>query len=236
MNRPGPQQTQTENKWEFLLPTQVKSTDSTGKTIVSYSFPIIKAPAYSEVITSNLIELSHSLFTPAIINSYLLELYNAFLRVHSHRFAKNYTPAQLIKVSDYKFNTTHVTGSEDEEYNFTLTPAKIDITGNRFIINWNVIAESVKIQLIEESDEEKLEEVDVTGLVSESVETKGDFLRRNSSKTNPQSAEAKKQLEHAQLRVRIAKLKAERAIEKYVMRYGPIDPALLDSDSDNDNS
>jgi len=235
MNRPGAQQTQTENKWDFLLPTQVKTIDSAGKHVVSYSFPITKAPAYPEVLTSNVIQLLNNLFTPAIINSYLLELYNAFLRVHSHRFAKNYTPAQLIKVSDYKFNTTHITGSDDEEFNFTLTPAKIDITGNRFIITWNVIAESVKIQLFEESDDE-LEEVDVTGLVTETDETNGDFLRRNSSKTNPQSAEAKKQLEHAQLRVRIAKLKAERAIEKYVMRYGPIDPALLDSDSDNDNS
>ncbi len=235
MNRPAPS-IQTENKWDFLLPTQVKSTDSTGKHIVSYSFPITKAPVYSEVITSILSQLSHTLFTPAIINSYLLDFYNAFLRVHSHRFAKNYTPAQLIKVSDHKFNTTHITGPEDEEYNITLTPGKVDITGNRFIINWNVIAESVKIQLIEESDEEKLEEVDVTGLVTESDETKGDFLRRNSSKTNPDTAEAKKQLERAKLKVRIAKLKAERAIEKYVMRYGPIDPALLDSDSDNDNS
>lgn len=217
-----------ENKWEFRHPLQANTRDSTGKVTMSYSFPIIKAPPYTEVLTGQVSQLS-SLLTPAIINSYLLELYNAFLRVHSHRFAKNYTPAQLIKVSDYIFNTTYLTGREDEEFNFTLTPEKIDIKGNRFIIYWNVIAESVKIQLFEESEEE-LEEVDVTGLLTESDETKGDFLRRDSSD------DAKKQLERAQLKVRIAKLKAERAIEKYVMRYGPIDPALLDSDSDNDNS
>jgi hypothetical protein len=229
MNRSAPL---PENKWEFRHPLQANTRDSAGKVTMSYSFPIIKAPPYTEVLTGQVGQLS-GLLTPAVINSYLLELYNAFLRVHSHRFAKNYTPAQLIKVSDYIFNTTHVTGSEDEEFNFTITPEKIDITGNRFIIYWNVIAESVKIKLFEESDEDwqgQLEEVDVTGLVTESDETKGDFLRRDSSD------EAKKQLERAQLKVRIAKLKAERAIEKYVMRYGPIDPALLDSDSDNDNS
>ncbi len=225
MNRSAPL---PENKWEFRHPQQTNNRDSAGKVTMSYSFPIIKAPPYTEVLTGQVSQLSN-LLTPAVINSYLLELYNAFLRVHSHRFAKNYTPAQLIKVSDYIFNTAELIGHEDEEFNFTLTPEKIDIMGNRFIIYWNVIAESVKIKLFEESEEE-LEEVDVTGLVTESEETKGDFLRRDSSD------EAKKQLERAQLKVRIAKLKAERAIEKYVLRYGPIDPALLDSDSDNDNS
>ncbi len=225
MNRPAPS---TENKWEFRHPLQANTRDSTGKVTMSYSFPIIKAPPYTEVLTGQVSQLS-GLLTPAVMNSFLLELYNAFLRVHSHRFAKNYTPAQLIKVSDYIFNTTYLTGREDEEFNFTITPEKIDITGNRFVIYWNVIAESVKIKLFEESEEEELEEVDVTGLVTESDETKGDFLRRD-------SAEARKQLERAHLKVQIAKLKAERAIQKYVLRYGPIDPALLDSDSDNDNS
>ncbi len=218
-----------ENKWEFRHPQQTNSRDSAGKVTMSYSFPIIKAPPYTEVLTGQVNQLS-SLLTPAIMNSFLLELYNAFLRVHSHRFAKNYTPAQLIKVSDHVFNTAYLNAREDQEFNFTITPEKIDITGNRFIIYWNVIAEVVKIKLFEDSDEEELEEVDVTGLVTDSDETKGDFLRRDSSD------EAKKQLERAQLKVRIAKLKAERAIEKYVIRYGPIDPALLDSDSDNDNS
>lgn len=228
MNRPTAT-VSSDSKWEFLVPSQVKTTDHTGKNTLSYSFPITKGPAYTEVLTGNTSQLIKGLFTPAVINAYLLELYNAFLRVHSHRFAKNYTPAQLIKVTDYRFNTDHITCSDEEEYNFTLTPSNICIIGNKFMVTWNIIAESLKIELAE--SEEEIEEVDFAGIVNESLESKGDFLRRDSN-----SAEAKKQLERAQLKVRIAKLKAERAIEKYVLRYGPIDPALLDSDSDNDNS
>jgi len=219
----------SDNKWEFLVPSQIKTTDQSGKNTLSYSFPITKAVAYTEVLTGNISQLMKGLFTPAVINAYLLELYSAFLRVHSHRFAKNYTPAQLIKVTDYRFNIAPKAGSEEEEYNFTLTPANIDIIGNKFMLNWNIIAESLKIELVESDNE--IEEVDFTGLTNESLDSKGDFLRRESI-----SIEAKKQLERAQLKVHLAKLKAERAIEKYVMRYGPIDPALLNSDSDNDDS
>jgi hypothetical protein len=234
-------QSAQDNKWQFNIPSQVKNTEVGGKSIIGYSFPINKAPIYNEE-TTNTVSLLNTNFpsSPAHYNSYILELYGAFLRVHSHRFAKNYTPAQLAKVTTNTLNTKHIDGPEDEEYNYKLTPLKVDIIGNKFIINWDVQAENVKIELVEEEEvDDEIKEVDVTELViskeisesrDQTVTSKGDFLRRDSS------SEAKKQLERAQLKVRIAKLKAERAIEKYVYRYGPIDPALLDSDSDNDNS
>lgn len=232
MNKAQPT-VQPDSKWEFLVPNQVKNTQANGSVTTSYSFPITKAPTYSEVLTGTKDQLITGLFTPAVLNSYLLELYNAFLRVHSNRFARNYTPAQLIKVTRHMFNNTTDTSSDatDEEYNFTLTPSKVDIISNNFVICWNVIAESLKIELVE--SEEELEEVDVTNV----LESKGDFLRRDSSKkTEAEKTEAMKQLERIRLKARIAKFKAERALEKYVIRYGPIDPVVLDSDSDNDDS
>jgi len=229
-----------DSKWEFLIPNQVKITQPNGTLTTSYSFPITKSPPYSEVLTGTVNQLTNGIFTPAVINSYLLDLYNAFLRIHSHRFAKNYTPAQLIKVTRHVYSNIDMTNMGDEEFNFTLNPSKIDIISNSFVIDWKVIAESQKIELIEEDDTE-IEEVDVTNYATEA---NVDFLRRESSgkeeyvKTvsNGRQSEALKQLEQARLKSLIAKLKAERAIEKYVLRYGPIDPALLDSDSDNDNS
>ncbi len=223
--------------WKFSNPQLIRNT-SQGKTSQFYSFNIDLYTEYPETLTgtSNIFKLPES--PAALINhDYLNDMYLAFLKVHASRFAKPYTPAQLIKVTTHTYNLTTET-NPDDEYIFTLMPSKINIIGNTFTIIWTVHAEEIKIDFDEldigsEEEEEILEEIDVSRscpIVNSA--TGDDFLRLNSTEQDRDI----QILHKAKLKARLAKYKAEKALAKYISKYGKIDDELIDSDDSDSES
>jgi hypothetical protein len=168
------------------------------------------------------------------MSSYLLDFYGRFLTVHGKRFATAYTPAQLIKATRHHVIINgDVAADEDVEWSFT--PKTIS-AGEQFNLYWACeVAEEPKIELALESDEtlgqatEALQEASLDDLPQES----GDFLRL----TSDSQLRQRRAIEEARIRAKWAQYKTEKAIAKYVEKYGDFDEEFLsDSGSDDDNS
>jgi selenocysteine-specific translation elongation factor len=89
--------------------------------------------------------------------------------------------------------------------------------GNNFNITWLATAQPARIQLVDDD----ITEVDVDSAVA--IAENDDFLRLNS----PDKQRAIQLLQRARLREKVARYRAERALTKYITKYGDIDPELL---------
>lgn len=163
-------------------------------------------------------------FAPATLQNYLLELYNEFLKGHGRRFNKPYTPAQLIKVTKHQFTLIGDAKDADtsEEMNWVITPSRLVVAkSGTFTIHWMANGTETKIEL--EDLAEELEEVT-------DIAESDDFLRLTSDK----QLHDRKYIEQARLRAKVAKFKAEKAMSRYLEKYG-YDSDILDSDSGEDS-
>lgn len=227
--------------WVIDNPEYMRSTTG-NSTIPYYSFRVREYPAYTEnpvatneFISQNLLNVT----TPAALGSYLLGLYSNFLNIHGKRFAKPYTPTQLIKITGH---TVETEGCHDgDDYEWTLTPQHIDVKNGAFLLFWKAVAQPIKIQLGVEDEAEvaatvlpapasepAIEEVQFETLPATSEEAN---LLRLTSDTQIRD---RKTLEEARIRAKWAQYKAEKAIAKYVQRYGHLDDDLLTDSSDGE--
>lgn len=216
----------------WVFGTSFTDKSSTG-TI--YMFPIKGYIPYPETFTttkSNI--LSGDVFTPATMATYLIDLYASFLKIFQSKFAKPYTPAQLLRLTQHSYKIIHDLDSnanDIDEYEWTFIPAAIQLIGNRFNIIWHLSYKEIKIILADDSVEsgitEQLEELDINAVVPST----NDFLRLNST---TQQREAMK-LEKARLKARMAKYQAERAMAKYLAKYGDFSEGETDYDSGSDS-
>ncbi len=230
-------------KWQIANPQYLRDTTD-NKVIPYYSFSIRSGPEYNEKPIATKGDIDNSLLsviTPAILSEYLLNLYSAFLSIHSKSFAKPYTPTQLIKITGHTVTCEDAT--DDEEYEWTLTPLKVDVRNGVFQLHWKGTAHRMKIELnaAEEVEEQKppaqaeaaaapIQEVEIEAVPE--ADTTNSFLRLTS---NSQLRE-KRLLEEAKIRAKWAQYKAEKAIAKYVERYGELDEELLSDEEDETGS
>jgi hypothetical protein len=232
--------------WQIANPQYLRDTNG-DKVIPYYSFSIRSGPEYGEKPIASKFDLSNSLLsvvTPATLSEYLLNLYSAFLKIHAKSFAKPYTPTQLIKITGHTVTCEGAT--DDEEYEWTLAPLRVDVRNGVFELCWKGTAHRMKIELnaaedVEEEEQKSpalpptapqpqpIQEITIDA-VPESTDTNS-FLRL----TSDSQIRDKRLLEEAKIRAKWAQYKAERAIAKYVERYGELDEELL-SDDDEDES
>jgi hypothetical protein len=214
----------TDCEWTFSNPTVEKKRDASGNNISVFKFIISKAKEYNETITTTADLLQKTVFTPALISSYLLDMYGVFLKVHSSKFAKSYTPAQLIRITRHSFiGSQEFAGTCD----WIFKPTAIEITGNAFNIIWHACAEP-KIELNTGDD---LEEVDVDGMIPANL-SDNDFLRLNS----PEKLRAIQRLEKAKLKMKISKLSLEKAVTNYISKYGDLDKNMFSSSDEDEGA
>lgn len=205
---------------------------------ITYMFPIKGYVPYPETFTttkSNV--LNNDIFTPATLATYLMDLYTSFLRVFGSKFAKPYTPAQLLRLTNHIYKIVEDLdshASDEDDYEWTFVPSAIQLVGSKFNIIWHLYYKDIKIILAEENEPltAQLEELDINAVVPST----DDFLRLNST---AQQREVMK-LERARLKARMAKYQAERAMAKYLSKYGDYDETDgetdYDSTSDEDDS
>ncbi len=224
--------------WEIANPDYMRSA-----AIPYYSFNILSHPEYTEKPVAPSESLTTSILnviTPAVLGNYLLGMYSHFLNVHGKRFAKPYTPTQLIKVTTHNIETE---GCHDtDEYEWTLEPLHLDVKNGAFCLFWKASARAIKIELgVEEEVAEVAEPVDKSP-ASEIMEVSPDALPPVEAESNllrltsDTQLRDKKIVQEARIRAKWAQYKAEKAIAKYLQRYGELDEDLLsDSSSDDDD-
>lgn len=227
--------------WVIANPDYMRQAN--GSAIIPYyTFNIQSCPDYSEtpIATSESITTSIlNVVTPAALGNYLLGMYSHFLNVHGKRFAKPYTPTQLIKVTTHNIETEGC--HDNDEYEWTLVPLHLDVKNGAFCLFWKAQARQIKIELGVEEEEaapiatddkspaSEIMEVGVDALPP--IETESNLLRL----TSDIQLRDKKIVHEARIRAKWAQYKAEKAIAKYLQRYGELDEDLLsDSSSDDD--
>ncbi len=209
--------------WNFAAPVTIKDSPNNER----FQFNVTEAAADLEVECLSKASVTNSPngpFAPATLESYLLELYGEFLKVHGKRFNKSYTPAQLIRATknSFRIEGDAFNGEADEEFNWTFTPASISITkSGTFMLIWIAKGDTLKIAMDDIADE--LEEV-------ADIPQSDDFLRLTSDK----QLHDRKYIEQARLRAKVAKFKAEKAMSRYLEKYG-YDSDILESDSGEDS-
>jgi hypothetical protein len=199
---------------------------------ITYVFPIKGYVSYPETFTTNKSNvLNNDIFTPATMATYLMDLYTTFLRVFGSKFAKPYTPAQLLRLTNHIYKVLEDLDSyanDVDEYEWTFVPSAIHLVGSKFNIIWHLYYKDIKIILADDSEPlpTQLEELDINAVVPST----DDFLRLNST---VQQREVMR-LERARLKARMAKYQAERAMAKYLAKYG--DYSETDGETDYDSS
>lgn len=197
----------------------------------TYIFPIKGYIPYPETFTmtkSNI--LSGNNFTPATMTTYIMDLYASFIRIFGSKFAKPYTPAQLLRLTQHIYKIIHDLDSDAndiDEYEWTFIPAAIQLIGNKFNIIWHLSYEEIKIILADDLVEPaligQLEELDINAVVPST----DDFLRLNSTTQQRESMK----LERARLKARMAKYQADKAMAKYLAKYGDFSEGETDYES-----
>lgn len=236
-------------QWQISIPTYMR--DSTNNSVLPYYvFTVINGPIYSEspITTSATLTkcLLSALLSPAMFGPYLMNLYSTFLNVHGKRFAKPYTPAQLIKA------TKHVVNCEmaEEELEWTLRVKQIEVKNGAFYLIWSAEGKALQIQLEEETVAEtpvaqatateataltpdnSLEELNVNELpLKEEASTFRLSLPRDTG--SDIQLQERRMVETARIQAKIAHYKAQKAIAMYVQKYGDLDDLFSDS-SDED--
>jgi hypothetical protein len=201
-----------------------------------YKFNLEGVAVYPEIPRCSIQQLKTSFVSacaPAIMSKYLLEFYGHFLTVHAKRFAKPYTAAELIKATKhFAIIADEAAGEEDIEWKFT--PLNIEARDG-FNMYWTCTAEEPKIELFTGAPEvaavaDSLEEAALDDLPQGSTE----FLRL----TSDSQLRERRSIEEARIRAKWAQYKAEKAIAKYVEKYGEFDDEFLsdDDDSESDDS
>lgn len=199
-----------------------------------YKFPLQSPATYPETPTCSAQQLKTSFVSacaPAIMSKYLLELYGNFLTVHAKRFAKPYTAAELIKATKH---FAIIDGGDDaeEDVDWKFTPAYIEARDG-FSLYWTCTVEEPKIELFAPEAAtiaDSLQEATLDDLPQGSTE----FLRL----TSDSQLRERRSVEEARIRAKWAQYKAEKAIAKYVEKYGEFDDEFLsdDDDSESDDS
>lgn len=227
----------------FKKPVQTRATDASGVVRPVYSFAVEKADALSgtydcEGRTAPLQFLTNTLFVEN--PTWLPQFVDAFLQSTKPYFVKPYAPAVVLKHMTHRVVAD---GLAEEEGTVTriYTPTAVVIAQGRFTLDWKVSQELIAIQIPVEDEEDLEEEVMLTatqqrllGLggptatneVVQQVDTAalpfsgGGVTEVLDLRTDEQQAFYKRKVKEAHLRAKLAQYKAERALAKYMDKYG----------------
>ena len=274
--------------WQIANPIYMRDTSSA--VLPYYIFTITAGPTYTETPITNahtITEKLLSLISPADINSFLMNLYTTFLNVHGKRFAKPYTPAQLIKVTKHIMQCVAPSGVADtEEMEWILRVKQIEVKNGAFYLIWSGEGRALQIQLTDESELPPMVSATSGELPPQGSATSGELPPHGSATSGelpphgsvavseneantpdncgpleelnvnelPMSdpstfrlspphddaasdtrAEERRAVEAARVYAQLAHYKAQKAIAKYVKKYGELDDFLSDSSDDSDS-
>ena len=229
--------------WQIANPTYTR--DTSNAVLPYYVFTVTSGPSYMETPIATITALNRDLITlisPADLNSFLMNLYATFLNVHGKRFAKPYTPAQLIKATKHIVQCAESLSqsiTDTEEMEWTLRVKQIEVKNGAFYLIWSGDGRPLQIQLVEESEQtpdnrNSLEELNVNELPMSDPSTFR-LSPPHDDTALDNRAEERKAVEAARVYAQLAHYKAQKAIAKYVKKYGELDNFLSDSSDYSDS-
>ena len=229
--------------WKCANPEYLRTVEN-GNQIFMYRFRISETPCNILTVSQGMNQdsLKKALLQYSLIDeeykNYLTDLFQYLLTTQSRFFNKKYTPEQYVKFVIHNFNNLPIVeGDSTTEHTCTLNPVDIILKNGKIYMNWSVeLANIIDFQLEENNTPEaapistevaeilEVNDVDNTGNADDTNE----IVAIRSGQSGGQSMSDKQfrdrqRVEEARLRAKLAAVRAERALERYVHKYGDYD-------------
>lgn len=223
--------------FQIAKPHYAKMKNTTGGLDPCYTFSIITA----HHITLHVEDGTDTINLEKAINdndSYITQLLNCFLTTASQYFVKTYTVDALRK--HIKYGITSSENSTEFPCEMTVDPCEIIIFQGKFTLNWKLIHNPIMIRIpdLEEavlsvsvSAEGKKDSASTDELIQ--VDDLEEDLRDNPITSDEDISRhyEKRRVKEARLRSKLAQYKAERAMTRYLEKYGDV---MSDSESSSE--
>lgn len=243
-----------EKTWK-LGPVEYCKNNDNGVLTPYYKFLITSSPHDLLTMTPDLSSeslsqaLTGTTLKEADYATYLPTLYEHLFATNVKLFTRKYDPVVCASRTQHTFNLGNSVVSEKGPYTCILSPREVNLMNSKFYINWNVEL-TAEIEIDMEDDVPLMPEASVhthapiqVQQVENSAETidlieiddvesdKEDVVSESSlplrSGLTERQIRDRQRVEEARLRAKLAAFRAQRAMERYVNKYGD----LTDSDA-----
>lgn len=233
--------------WKCSPPENSKITEN-GATIAMHRFKVKQAPhdivLYTSAISEQAFctELAKLLAKDGEYHTYMSDFFQYFLTDFASLFIKKHAPAAYVNALQHQFLEMPAAAHAQAEYTVILNPVELTLKGGRFYFVWSteLVAPDVEDAVSEVGDialnlpeSEEIIEVDD---IAESVDTGSDeILAVRSGQPEILSDKQyrdRQRVEEARLRAKLAAVRAERALERYIQKYGEYESELSSDDGE----
>jgi len=240
---------------QYVKKANPDGTQSPGYIFSIHAAPVDLTTVVSESTTDHIIahikHVDHS--------AYIVEVYTELLKAYARNFTKSYTPAQCARLTGHVVQIAPHNEFDADSYTCTLTPKSIVLFGGRFTLQWSATLEPLGIELVSENEDTEdtavvaqsclsntfniistdttvhtpanvAQVIDVDDIESADDANSGTpLLRSGPPVATERQTRDRRRVEEFRLRATLAAVRAERALEKYIEKYGDYDIESSDS-------
>jgi hypothetical protein len=239
--------------WKCANPEYLRTVEN-GSQIFMYRFRILEIPHDILTVARGMTQesLRKALVDGSLADdeykNYLTHFFQYILETQSRLFIKKYTPEQYVKFIIHNFNNLPIVdGGNDMEHTCTLNPVELILKNGKIYMNWSVeLANMIDLQLEESSISAAAAAGETPAVVSDILEVDdvedGDAdddgneimpIRSGHSGSQAMSDKQNRErqrVEEARLRAKLAAVRAERALERYIQKYGDYESETTSGD------
>ena len=219
--------------WKCATPEYLRSVEN-GTQVFIYRFCITETPHDILTVSKGMTQesLRKSLINGSLADheysNYLTDFFKYLLATHNRLFNNKYTPEQYVKHIIHNFqNLPIVDADNDIEHTCTLNPVELILKNGKIYMNWSVeLANMIDFHILEvdDVDEGDVDDDDANEIIAiRSGQSGGQAM---SDKQNRD----RQRVEEARLRAKLAAVRAERALERYIQKYGDYESDTTSAD------
>jgi hypothetical protein len=225
------------NTCSFSKPQYTRVTNQNGTMEARYTFTV--TPSNPLVVSyhkpaSIQLQLQEAVATN---NTYVTNILTMFLTSCSHYFAKPYTVEGIQRILQHAMSTLPEQPTDDD-YDILFLPTGITIMQGKFILDWSATYQKIRITIpdLDQPSQEALKESTDELIQVDDLEEDLRQMEEPNERDSSRHYE-KRKVKEARLRARLAQYKAERAMSKYLEKYGAdiSDSDWTGSSSDDDD-
>jgi hypothetical protein len=226
----------------FAKPSYTKLKTASGTMEPCYKFAVQSSEQLREPLEIKT-KVSQTLLQGQLMSElsqkkeWLVTFITAFLQSTEQYFTKKYTVDALLKHLNH---TLDIEGPTEDANQVIFMPTEIVIFQGRFTLAWKAKMEAIRIAIpdLEEPVENELITKDVTELLA--VDDLEEDLQKGPIEMEVEDSSRhyeKRKVKEARLRARLAQYKAERAMSRYLEKYGaePSDSEWTSTSSEDES-
>jgi hypothetical protein len=236
----------TVGEWKCSTPEYSRVSEN-GTQVPMYRFKLEQAPHDLVLYCSKIseiefrTELAKLLAKDGEYHSYMAEFFEYILTAFGKLFVKKHAPAAYVNALQHSFlSIPEIPARQQVEYTVVLNPVELTLKNGRFIFVWSTELSMADVEdAVSEVGDIALNppEDDIIEVndIDESVDTGNEIMAVRSGQPEVLSDKQyrdRQRVEEARLRAKLAAVRAERALERYIQKYGDYESELSSDDGE----